>query len=144
MKRFYYHYTFARHLQNIQEQGIKPFIEGEGNFEPYNLHPLMRFQPDDGVVWLTTCKMAPEFFGGFEGALMRVTVSLSPNNRKLHYWPAWLKKNEPGFLAGLVTGDLEEDGWREHWIFEGTILPSKIVAIDFDPLIEEHYPAEAS
>jgi hypothetical protein len=92
--------------------------------------------PED-VIWLTTQEKAPAFFkrlpldAAYEESLIRITLELSPSSRRLHRFEPWAKKHDPAMHAGLVSGEITEDGWREHWVYKGVITPDKIVAIDF-------------
>jgi hypothetical protein len=130
------------YLESILAEGIKPVEEGQGNWGFYP-NPLLTFRPDNAVVWLTENKKAPEFCSHLllgevnEGILMRVTVELSLNCRWLHCWRPWLRKHDP-LLCAMLDNDVEmdeEEGWREHWFYDGVITPDKIVCIDFDPEI---------
>jgi hypothetical protein len=142
IKKRFYHYSRCVHLENILAEGLKPSPAGEGIWDSCFFWLTL---PPDNIVWLTTTKTAPEFFSELlcgevnEGILMRVTVNLSPNNRRLHHWPTWLQKHAPDVFIALDTGEIDEDGWHEHWFHEGPIAPSRIVAIDVDPEIGVQY-----
>jgi hypothetical protein len=129
----FYHFTDRRHLKKIMTKGLTPTVEKHCERPPV-------FEP---VVWLTTGTVDMFFCGEPE---VRITVNLSPNSKRLHHWPTWLKKHAPDYLAELYFWQ-EQDGdvsWQDYWFFTGTITPDKFTAIEVDLAEEVRYAAGAT
>jgi hypothetical protein len=121
----FYHFTQSRRLERIREEGLRPMPEEERNF----IFPLGDHSPDN-VVWLTSRPTIPAFYTDHIDAdcpVVRITVSLSPKNRRLHHWKAWLQKHMPDVFAAHDVPDNDDD-WTTFWFYEGTI--KKFVAVE--------------
>jgi hypothetical protein len=124
-----FHFTDHGSLEFIRSEGLKPhadlwYLPGIG----------MAFPPDFPVVWLTTDERRCAISTGPDG-MARITVELSPKDRRLHHWERWAKRHEPDFLAELNAFDPFDvtEGFGEHWFYTGIITPDKFTAIDVDP-----------
>jgi hypothetical protein len=140
-KKLFYHFTQSHRLASILREGLKPVAEEERNY----IFLLGDNSPGD-VVWLTGSRETNPVDVVCD---VCITVRLSPKDKRLHYWPTWLKQHMPDLFSEIEAAEKSEHSldneilrnefiWRDVWVYEGTIAPSMI------PMMLPHFSERAS
>jgi hypothetical protein len=130
----FYHYTQEWRMGSIWEEGLRPIDEAKRNY----FFILGDCAPDN-VVWLTTQRIDPISGDGTrdgDGVIVadtRITLALSPKDRRLYHWASWLRKHMPAVFAAIASGEIpDRPTWRDFWFYRGRISPSRFKAVEWN------------